>query len=67
MSKKTTNFQFNNYGGIEFDTNSAEWLVTGNENGVTIDCFPFTDTNHQIFFNQDQLKQLIEFLQTKVK
>jgi hypothetical protein len=53
---------------IDIKQKWSEWGVEGHLDGdVEFSCYTNDSGTHSLFVNQDELKQLIEFLQSKVK
>lgn len=52
---------------IDIKQKWSEWTIDGGLDGdVEISCYTNDGGTHSLFVNQDELKQLIEFLQSKV-
>jgi hypothetical protein len=53
---------------IDIKQKWSEWGIEGHLDGdVEFSCYTNDGGNNSLFVNQDELKQLIEFLQSKVK
>lgn len=53
---------------IDIKQKWSEWTIDGCMDGdVEISCSTDAGGSHSLFVNQDELKQLIEFLQSKVQ
>jgi len=53
---------------IDIKQKWSEWTIDGGLDGdVDFSCFTDDGCNNSLSLNQDELKQLIEFLQSKVK
>jgi hypothetical protein len=65
---KITKYENNpHWDRIDIKQKWSEWIIEGHLDGdVEFSCYT-DDGNNSLFVNQDELKQLIEFLQSKVK
>ena len=52
---------------LEVNTEGDEWTINScSDGGVRIECFNTSDGSKFLFLNQEELKQTIEFLQSRV-
>ena len=52
---------------MDINQKYSDWCIEGHSDGdVEIECFT-NDGSNSLILNQEELKQLIEFLQSKVK
>jgi len=64
INKYESNPEWDN---LEINDKGEEWTISSHSDGdVEIECFD-TDGHRYLFLNQDELKQVIEFLQSKVR
>lgn len=55
------------WNSLEINQNWSNWHISSLPNGeVEIECYTENGSEH-LFLNQDELKQVIAFLQTKLK
>ena len=52
---------------LEINTKNTQWSISSHLDGdVDIECYNFNTYGSVLILNQDELKQVIEFLQSKV-
>lgn len=65
INKYESNPEWNS---MEISQNWNNWHISSHNNGdVEIECYTDQNGSEILFLNQEQLKQVIEFLQTKLK
>lgn len=52
---------------LEVNNKYDQWTISSCSNGdIEIECFNSTDGGKYLFLNQEELKQVIEFLQSRI-
>ena len=66
---KVTKYEDNpDWDRIDIKQKWSEWTIEGHSDGdVEFSCYADDNSSESLFINQDELKQLIEFLQSKVR